>query len=146
MKGNTDKAVRKVLIDLGASLVSKSPVGDRKLWLSLGAAYAIGGKHKQIKGSKGPAGYVGGRFKGNWQHGFGSKPSGELPDIDPSGSASMARIEGGIASSPAAGIHYLANNLPYAQRLEDGWSTQAPAGMIGLTMLEFPGIVKRSQA
>ena len=127
MKGRTDLVVRKVLLDLGTSLVMKSPVGDATLWKSAP-----------------PAGYAGGHFRGNWQHGFGSAPSGELPDIDPSGSASMSRIESGVASSLAAGIHYLANNLPYAQRLEDGWSSQAPAGMMELTLIEFPGIVKRS--
>ena len=139
MKGNTDKAVRKVLLDLGASLVLKSPVGNRDKW-----------QENIYRASKGlpptPAWYVGGRFKGNWQHGFGSAPVGELPDIDPSGGASMARITGGVAASPVAGIHYLANNLPYAQALEDGHSDQAPTGVLELTLIEFPGIVKRSQA
>ena len=150
MKGNTDKAVRKVLLDLGTSLVMKSPVGDRELWLSLGAAYAIGGKHKKIKGAKGPAGYVGGRFRANWQYGFSAAPNGELYKADdksfPKSGEVLAKIKEGVTTSPAAGIHYIANNLPYAQRLEDGWSTQAPAGILELTIIEFPGIVKRSQA
>lgn len=29
---------------------------------------------------------------------------------------------------------WIANNLPYAQRIENGWSTQAPAGVVGVTM------------
>jgi hypothetical protein len=139
MKGRTDMVVRKVLTDIGASLVMKSPVGDRDKW-----------QENIYRASKGlpptPAGYVGGRFKGNWSHGFGKAPVGEFLDIDPSGSSSMARITGGVAASPVAGIHYLANNLPYAQRLEDGYSTQAPNGMMELTLIEFPGIVKRAQA
>ena len=150
MKGGMYKVVPKVLLDLGSSLVLKSPVGDRELWLSLGAAYAIGGKHKKIKGAKGPAGYVGGRFRANWQYGFNSAPTGELYKADdksfPKKGEVLAKIKEGVATSPAAGIHYLANNLPYAQRLEDGWSTQAPSGMVELTLIEFPGIVKRSQA
>jgi len=37
-------------------------------------------------------------------------------------------------------IVYLANNLPYAQRLEDGWSQQAPEGMVKLTVQRFQQI------
>ena len=31
---------------------------------------------------------------------------------------------------------YIQNNLPYANRLENGWSNQAPAGMVALTIAE----------
>jgi hypothetical protein len=139
MKGRTDLVVGKVLLDIGASLVMKSPVGDATLWQS-----------------PPPAGYAGGRFRGNWQYGFGSAPTGDLPDIDPSGdtessalsNVSCGRIREGIKGHKISGIHYIANNLPYAQALEDGHSTQAPAplGIVMRTMIEFPGIVKRAQA
>ncbi len=33
------------------------------------------------------------------------------------------------------------NQQPYAQRVEDGWSTQAPNGMMKITVKEFPQIV-----
>ena len=37
---------------------------------------------------------------------------------------------------------YLVNNLPYAQRLENGWSTkQAPNGMVALSIQKFDGRV-----
>jgi hypothetical protein len=32
---------------------------------------------------------------------------------------------------------YIQNNLPYAMRLENGWSKQAPAGMIAITLNEL---------
>jgi hypothetical protein len=130
MKGNTDKVVGTILLDVGASLVQRSPVGDALAWKN-----------------PPPAGYVGGRFKGNWQMGFNRITSGDLPDIDSSGGVSMARIESGVAGNPKDGIHYYTNNLPYAQRLEDGYSrTQAPNGIVELTVLEFGGIVRRAQA
>ncbi|MCK5132697.1 MAG: HK97 gp10 family phage protein [Candidatus Sabulitectum sp.] len=37
---------------------------------------------------------------------------------------------------------FLTNKLPYIRRLEYGWSQQAPAGMVRITVAEFQGIVK----
>lgn len=34
------------------------------------------------------------------------------------------------------------NDLPYAQRVENGWSSQAPAGMMRVSVLEFNSIVE----
>lgn len=126
-KDNMDAVVRRTVLDIGAKVVEKSPVGDATLWQS-----------------PPPPGYVGGRFRANWQYGFSQIPSGDLPDIDPSGAVSVSRISAGVSSSPAAGIHYLTNNLPYAKRLEDGYSKQAPVGMVGLTVLEFQSIVEEA--
>lgn len=117
--------VRKVVIDVGARVVMRSPVGDATLWQS-----------------PPPPGYVGGRFRANWQYGFNAAPVGDLPDIGPSGEASNKRIRIGVMAAPAAGMHYLANNLPYAMRLENGHSGQAPHGMVGLTIVEFRNIVQ----
>jgi hypothetical protein len=36
---------------------------------------------------------------------------------------------------------FITNNLPYAQRIEDGYSQQAPAGMVKVTINEFDSIV-----
>lgn len=120
-----DDITREVVLEIGTRLVMRSPVGDGNLWVD-----------------PPPAGYVGGRFRANWQYGFNAIPSGALPDIDPSGQASIARMRPTVT----AGVHYIANNLPYAQRLEDGWSRQAPAGMVGLTVIEFKGIVTDASA
>lgn len=128
-QGNATLVVRKILLDLGTRIVMRSPVGDGNLWKS-----------------KPPPGYVGGRFRANWQYGYGSIPSSELPTIDASGNASTMRINAGVLASPAGGIHYLVNNLPYAKRLENGWSSQAPAGMVGLAVVEFQDIARKAAA
>lgn len=130
-KGNMDAVVRKVVLDVGTSVVQKSPVGDGDYW-----------KHPP------PPGYVGGRFRGNWQYAFGQIPSGELATIDPTGAASINGIFRGVASQASvAGIHYVANNLPYAKRLEEGWSyRQAPQGMVMLTITEYQSFFKRALA
>ena len=105
---NMDTVVRKVVLDLGTSIVFGSPVDT-------------------------------GRFRANWQYAFGRVPSGTLDVLDKSGQGSIDKINAGLKFTE--GIHYLTNNLPYAQRLEDGYSKQAPAGMVGLTILRFSGIV-----
>lgn len=123
-KGNAEKVVKKVVLDLGKKVVERSPVGDASYWKN-----------------PPPKGYVGGRFRANWQHGT-TMPSGDLQAIDPSGGVSLSRIESSLTASQAFGVHYLVNNLPYAQRLENGWSRQAPQGMVGLTVVEFEAVVR----
>ena len=131
---NTEKLVREVVIGLSERIVERTPVGNPDLWQST------------LRGVPPPAGYVGGRARANWQYGFGSPPMGDLPDIDATGQASLNRIGAGVRGSPAAGVHYLANNLPYAQALEEGHSTQAPYGMVGLAAVDFQGIVNEEAA
>ena len=46
-----------------------------------------------------------------------------------------------IAPAKFGATIYLVNNLPYAVRLEYGWSKQAPAGMVRITAAEFQSIV-----
>ena len=126
-----DTIVRKVAIDLMSSVIYRSPVGDATHW-----------QHPA------PPGYVGGRFRGNWQMGVGSAPSGELDSIDPQGTATLAVARASIPTTGAAGhVYYLVNNLPYAQRLDNnpGWSSQAPAGIVALAIAEFDGIVMRAR-
>lgn len=117
--------VRKIIIDLGTSVVLKSPVGDADYWKS-----------------PAPPGYVGGRFRANWQYGLGSMNLNTSEAIDKTGQPTIAAIVGKVADAPAGEVHYLTNSLPYAIRLEEGWSyRQAPNGMVNLTVLEFQPIV-----
>lgn len=125
-RANMDAVVRKIVLDMSTSIVMRSPVGDGTLWKN-----------------PPPKGYIGGRFRANWQYGNMAEPSGELPDIDPSGQASIARITAGLPPIGAAGmVHMIRNNLPYSERLETGWSKQASAGMVGLTVVEFASTVE----
>ena len=53
-----------------------------------------------------------------------------------------------VATVPelAGNVVYLTNNLPYAQRLEyEGWSKQAPAGMVRVNMARIADIMKESK-
>jgi hypothetical protein len=122
-----DLTIRTVLFKFSARLVERSPVGNPDLWQS-----------------KAPPGYVGGHFRAQWQHGFNEAPSTELPTIDPSGEATTAKLRKSVFGSPVAGIHWIVNMAPYAQRLEDGHSSQAPRGIVSLAILDFNGLLERS--
>ena len=125
-KGNLDLVMRKIVLDLGTGVVMRSPVGDGSLWKS-----------------PPPKGYTGGRFRANWQYGEGAVPRGTSPAIDRTGATSLARIAA-IKPDAAGKVHYLTNNLPYAMRLETGWSKQAPGGMVALAVREFQSVVAKA--
>jgi hypothetical protein len=119
-----DLAVGSVVVRVAAELDKRSPVGDATYW-----------EHPA------PKGYVGGRFRGNWQLGVGVVPSGETGVIDKTGAETQGRIIATIPEDASGKVYFLWNNVPYGQRIEDGWSRQAPQGVVGLTAVMFQGIV-----
>lgn len=81
-----------------------------------------------------------GRFKGNWTLSIGQINTAESAVADPGGGRTIAA--GAQALAPYSGLDgwpviHVQNNLPYAVRLEEGWSAQAPGGMVGLTVAEL---------
>lgn len=126
-KEKADDLVGLVVVKIAERLDMRSPVGDATYWKN-----------------KPPKGYVGGRFRGNWQLGVASVPAGETGRVDPSGSATLGSIIAEIPEDAAGRVFYLANNVPYAQRIEDGWSRQAPTGLVALTAMEFQSIVSEA--
>lgn len=123
-KASQDLVVRAITMKIDSKLVQRSPVGDAKYW-----------KHKP------PAGYTGGRFRANWQLSIGSPAAGQLDLIDKDGSATIAAHGSVISAAKAGDVIYLVNNLPYAKRIEEGWSRQAPVGVVALTVVQFRTIV-----
>lgn len=121
--------VRKVVIDVTASVVDKSPVGNPDLWKR-----------------PAPEGYVGGRFRANWTLQEGSVDYTTTQAIDAGGEATKGRLSAAVPDQAAGRVYFVANSLPYAQALEYGHSTQAPGGMVGLTAVEFQGFVDRAVA
>jgi hypothetical protein len=121
---------RKIIFDVSTALVLKSPVGDPKYWKR-----------------PAPPGYVGGRFRANWQYGQGSINRTTTENIDKSGGPTIQRIVGSVGERVLGEVHFITNSLPYANRLEDGWSwRQAPNGMVQVTILEFDPIVRAAAA
>jgi len=125
---NADQVTRNVMFKIMKSIDEKSPVGNPDRWQNPDAA---------------PEGYAGGHFRGNWQLGVDSMPTGIVEGIDPSGSATLSKAHAAIPIKAAGHVFYYANNLPYAQALEDGHSTIAPGpnAIVGRTAVEFQSIV-----
>ena len=123
-KASQDLVVRSITKKIDDKIVGRSPVGDAKYWKS-----------------KPPPGYAGGRFRANWQLSIGSPTAGVLNLIDKDGSATIAAHGSVISTAKAGDVIYLVNNLPYARRIEEGWSRQAPVGVVALTVVEFRTIV-----
>jgi len=78
-----------------------------------------------------------GTFRGNWQVVIGVRPDGAIEAVDPDGGATIANGLTAISDLPPYAVVYLVNNLPYARRLEEGWSQQAPAGVVAVTIAEI---------
>lgn len=82
-----------------------------------------------------------GRFRGNWQISQGSPAAGTKNTTDPTGTiATQEAIK--ALSIPMGGVVFFTNNLPYARRLEFGYSRQAPQGMVRLSVREFSAAVR----
>ena len=164
-KQDMDQVVRRTGIKILGRLVEMSPVGQPDIWEVNQTASAYNTAVKEHNAAlrenpanltkagrlkrglrvndsmdiKKPEGYVGGRFKNNWYVGFDNQPteSNDTPDASGQGSNSrgLAMLEvfrvGHVSSI------YFTNNLPYAQALENGHSSQAPGGMVRITAAEF---------
>jgi hypothetical protein len=103
------------------NLVSGSPVGDPENWQNPDAA---------------PPGYVGGHFRRNWLVSIGGFNPTEIEGEDPAGASTLAegrreinkfQIRGKLGAGARLVIQ---NNVPYANRIANGWSEQAEAGWI----------------
>lgn len=124
---NADLAVRKIMLDLHARLIEKSPVDT-------------------------------GRFRANWQYSVNAKATGTIDGNWTSERRAPPPKPPKIAAGAFGKVHYMTNNVEYANALEfglypispkkktgktvGGYSRQAPQGIVGLTIIEFDSIVK----
>ena len=125
----SDLVVRKVVLEIGRSLVEKTPVGNPDLW--------------QNPDNK-PEGYIGGHARANWSHSIGAQSIQEFDVVDATGNASNDRIAASLPINAAGKVHYIQNSVPYIEALEDGHSSQAPNGFVGLTVIEFQDYIQKA--
>ena len=186
-KDGIDATIREIVIEIGSSVILKSPVGNPEIWaanvvhrqankraaddydfkvsvrntiinlnesnftkagkLRKGVKYAKPltkterDQNFNVNGLVSGKGYVGGRFRGNWMFSIGSPDSTTTDEVDPSGAKSTARIVAGAIEFKAGDTCYITNSLGYAIPLEFGHSTQAPGGMVRITVARFQQIV-----
>lgn len=86
-------------------------------------------------------GYVGGRFRGNWQFSIDSPAAGTIDAVDRSGRETLEALKAKVSGLTVGQTAYVVNNLPYAIPLEYGHSKQAPSGMVRVTLARFQQIV-----
>jgi hypothetical protein len=86
-----------------------------------------------------------GRARGNWMTSVNAPKDGTTERLDQSGAQAVAEVSAN--TPPGAGqVTYLANSLPYIERLEMGSSKQAPAGMIRINMDRVSKMVEKAVA
>lgn len=79
-----------------------------------------------------------GRFTGNWQFTINAPASGTLSNTKPN-QADLISIS---QKMDMGNVFYMTNNLPYGERLEYGYSAQAPQGMVRITLGEYSQILE----
>ena len=78
-----------------------------------------------------------GRFRGNWFASGETPSSKKTLKTDKDGSKTIANATNKVLKQKDVSTFTLTNNLPYAQRLEYGYSDQAKAGVVRVNVKRF---------
>lgn len=99
-----------------------------------------------------------GRFRMNWQASYGSPAVGIIDANDPGGARAIANATNFVMNSSEWDEFRLTNNLPYAEAIEfggypgdgpntvGGFSTQAPQGVVRVTVKRFQRLLDEAAA
>lgn len=137
VRTNADIATRRILTQIAIGVVERSPVDT-------------------------------GHFRANWRYAVGAPDLTVTDDCDPTGDATLSRMLGQIETAKCTDLHFITNSLPYAQVIEyglypnppkhgswvkgqgyviksvDGFSQQAPVGVVRVTMLEMQQYIDKA--
>lgn len=117
--------IRKVSLDMLAKVVLRTPVGNPDTWQN-----------------PAPKGYVGGRLRANWNTSIGR---GDFTTSKSTTDNAVRRGESRLRAYDGTQDIYIMNSLPYVRRIEyEGWSNQAKAGMVRITVTEFQTFVDKA--
>ena len=86
-----------------------------------------------------------GRFRGNWQASLNTPKQGRLQQFDKSGASAINDMSSVVAGLKMGQTFYLANNLPYARRLEYGYSKQAPSGFLRINVMRVQSELEKAR-
>lgn len=115
-KIDADKGVRAIAQRAFENIVYATPVGNPELWKN-----------------KPPIGYVGGYARANWYPSVNQKVN-VAGNGSPGKPGASLDLMSSIAGGKAGDIFYIQNSVPYILALENGHSTQAPAGIVSVTL------------
>ncbi len=129
-----ERTVNSTVREMVQKIIDRTPVGDPSLW------------HYPA-----PKGYKPGTLQASWEiNNTNSSRSATTGRFKKQGQSSVSSntaeqwegIKLGLNTTPTITI---ANRQPYAWRVEYGsWSTQAPAGMMRITIAEYVSILERN--
>ncbi|MGK3273558.1 HK97 gp10 family phage protein [Comamonas kerstersii] len=85
-----------------------------------------------------------GRFKNNWVTSMGSMSTATGGNADPSAGTARTLLKTQVDGWKPGQTIFITNSLPYAMRLEHGYSKQAPAGMVKLTVQNYAQAVAKA--
>lgn len=83
-----------------------------------------------------------GRARANWRVQIGAPELAVADREDQSGGVALAEVNAAVIKSDGDQPVTLANNLPYIKRLEEGYSKQAPAGMVRKNVARFARLIR----
>jgi len=103
-----------------------------------------------------------GRFRANWNVSYNTINTATTQDVQPDFNLKLDEVQKALLQMPIGGMYWLANSLPYAKVLEyglypnppiagadktkNGYSKQAPHGMVRVAAREFSDAVNRAVA
>lgn len=85
-----------------------------------------------------------GRFRGAWMVSLNTPMTATPGTLDAAGGATIERGNQAMMDVKVGDTIWLINSLPYANRIEHGWSQQAPAGVVGITVVEFQNFLSKA--
>lgn len=118
-------------IGVGDRAIDRTAVGNPMLW-----------KDKNAAAQAIREGYVGGQLKGNWQTSINTPNTSKIDRIDASGAFPKEELRSNLGKGDVT--VFITNNQDYAEKIEYGYSSQAPQGMVRVTVAEFEGIVNQA--
>jgi len=82
-----------------------------------------------------------GQFKANWRVSLNATTRASIKSFDKGGQSTISAGLEVIGRAKPTDRVYIGNNLPYARRIEYGWSQQAPYGVVRVQVARLQGIV-----
>lgn len=123
VKEDAEDIIKGTVFQLFTNVIKRTPVGNPTIWKS-----------------SPPKGYIGGTLRNSW-HCTTLKPSEQgVRSPSESGVDSLNSLAA-ISGYDLGETIYLTNNAPYAYRVEFGWSSQAPAGMVRVSLAEVKEVI-----
>lgn len=143
------KVKRVVAIKLFGAIVKGTPVGNPDKW-KINQFEDGTFKNGEDDGDNNiitPEGYTGGRARANWNFSLNGFNSETTENTDASGGVTLNLLQTVALSADLDDSICMTNALPYIYRLEyDGWSGQAPEGMVRQNVIRFKENVRKAVA